>query len=208
MIEVYTANTPNGIKIPIALEELGLPYTIHLVDLGAGVQRSPEFLAINPNGRIPAIVDRLNDPAVKLPVFESGAILLYLAETHDGLMGTTLAARTATLGWLFLQAAGLGPNFGNSSYFLRNDPANTVAVARFRDEAKRHLAVVNDRLSTVEWLNGECYSIADIAHFCWIRSAAYAGLDLADFPAAMNWVERIETRPAVSRGLNACRVPE
>ena len=208
MIDVFTANTPNGIKIPIALEELGLPYQVHMVALDAGAQRSPEFLAINPNGRIPAIVDRLADSAVDLPVFESGAILLHLADTYGGLIGTTLAARAATLGWLFLQVAGLGPNFGNSVHFLRNDPANVVAITRFQEEARRHLALVDHRLSIFDWLNGESFSIADIAHFCWIRSAAYVGLDLADFPAAMAWAERIEARPAVSRGLDACSVPE
>lgn len=205
MIEVYTSGTPNGIKIPIALEELGLPYVVQHVDLGAGVQRSEAFLAVNPNGRIPAIVDRLTDPAQPLPVFESGAILLHLADTYKGLIGTSPAARAATLGWLFLQVAGLGPYFGNAGYFLRNDPGNAVAVTRFQDEARRHLAVVDHRLSSQDWLNGECYSIADIANFCWIRSAAYAGLDLADAPAAKSWVERIENRVAVARGIDACR---
>lgn len=205
MIEVYTADTPNGSKIPIALEELGLPYVDQHVDLGAGVQHSEAFLAINPDGRIPPIVDKRADPAQPLPVFESGAILLHLAYTYNGLIGTSPTARAATLGRLFLQVAGRGPNFGNTGYFLRNDPGNAMAVTRFQDEARRHLAVVNHRLSSQDCLNGECYSIADIAHFCWIRSAAYAGLDLADFPAAKSWVEQIENRAAVARGIAASR---
>lgn len=200
MIEVYTSPTPNGIKVPIALEELGLYYRLHRVDLSRGGIAVPELVAINPNAKIPAIIDRREDgPSV--PLFESGAILLYLSGLKPGLIPTDAVANASTLSWLFLQVAGLGPNFGNAGYFLRNDPSNIVAIERFHGEAKRHLSVLNQRLSETEWLNGENYSIADIAHFGWVRSAGYAGLELSDFPNARVWVDRIESREATRRAL-------
>lgn len=200
MIEVFTSPTPNGIKVPIALEELGLPYTVHRVDLSHGGAAVPELVAINPNAKIPAILDR-TEAGGAVPVFESGAILLHLAERKSGLIPETGEARAATLSWLFLQVAGLGPNFGNAGFFLRNDPANRTAIERFCGEAKRHLEVLEQRLSQVDWLNGHSYSIADIAHFGWVRIAGYAGLNLSDYPAASHWVARIAERPAVQRAL-------
>lgn len=205
MIEVYTSPTPNGIKVPIALEELGLPYHLHRVDLSRGGMAVPELVAINPNAKIPAIIDRREDgPSV--PLFESGAILLYLSGLKPGLIPTDAVAHASTLSWLFLQVAGLGPNFGNAGYFLRNDPSNLVAVERFHGEARRHLSLLNQRLSETEWLNGESYSIADIAHFGWVRSAGYAGLQMDDYRAASQWLKRIATRPAVIRALAQCDV--
>jgi GST-like protein len=203
VIEVYTSPTPNGIKVPIALEELGLPYRLHCVDLSRGGLAVPELVAINPNAKIPAIIDRLAD-GQSVPVFESGAILLYLAGLKPGLMPTDAVARASTLSWLFLQVAGLGPNFGNAAFFLRNDPSNLVAVERFHSEAQRHLSVLEQRLSETEWLNGEAYSITDIAHFGWVRSASYAGLKLSDYPFASEWVERIERRENVRRAIERC----
>lgn len=203
MIEVFTSPTPNGIKVPIALEELGLPYRLHQVDLSRGGGAVPELVAINPNARIPAIVDQ-SKAGTAMPVFESGAILLHLAELKSGLVPDSGAARAATLSWLFLQVAGLGPNFGNAGHFLRNEPSNRTAIARFGGEAKRHLEVVDKRLSQCEWLNGHSYSVADIAHFCWVRIASYAGLSLHDYSAAGDWVARIAGRPAVQRALARC----
>jgi GST-like protein len=203
MIELFTSPTPNGIKVPIALEELGLPYNLHRVDLSRGGAAVPELVAINPNAKIPAIIDR-TEAGQPVPVFESGAILLHLAERESGLLPETGEARAATLSWLFLQVAGLGPNFGNAGYFLRNDPSNRTAIERFGGEAKRHLEVLERRLSQFEWLNGHSYSIADIAHFGWVRIANYAGLNLRDFPATGNWVVGIEERPAVRRALTRC----
>ena len=203
MIEVYTSPTPNGIKVPIALEELGLPYRLHRVDLSRGGMAVPELVAINPNAKIPAIVDRLAD-GQSVPVFESGAILLYLSRLKPGLIPNDAVAHASTLSWLFLQVAGLGPSFGNAGYFLRNDPSNLLAIERFHGEANRHLSVLNQRLSETEWLNGQAYSIADIAHFGWVRSASYAGLDLADYRFAKEWVERIEQREAVRRAIERC----
>lgn len=202
--EIYTANTPNGIKITIAAEELGLPYHLHLLSLSAGDQKAADFLKINPNARIPAIVDHSADVGGPVAVFESGAVLLHLAERHHGLIGRTGASRAATLSWLFLQVAGLAPNFGNASYFLRlGRPDLADATARFTAEAARHLEVLEERLAQQAWLNGEDFSIADIAHFSWVRSAEYAGQSLATYPALMAWVERIAARPAVQRGLAA-----
>lgn len=203
MIEVFTSPTPNGIKVPIALEELGLPYTVHRVDLSRGGAAVPELVAINPNARIPAIIDR-TEAGQAVPVFESGAILLHLAQLKRGLLPDSGKARAATLSWLFLQVAGLGPNFGNAGYFLRNDPSNRTAIERFGGEAKRHLAVLEQRLAQFEWLNGQSYSIADIAHFGWVRIAGYAGLNLSEYPATSHWVARIAERPAVQRALARC----
>lgn len=200
MIELYTSPTPNGIKVPIALEELGMPYRLHRIDLSRGGAAVPELVAINPNAKIPAIIDRSVEGQA-VPLFESGAILLHLAELKGGLLPDSGEARAATLSWMFLQVAGLGPNFGNAGYFLRNDPSNRTAIERFGSEAKRHLEVIEQRLSQCEWLNGQSYSIADIAHFGWVRIANYAGLNLPDFPAASDWVARIENRPAVGRAL-------
>lgn len=202
MIDIYTANTPNGIKIPIAAEELGVPYKLHMLSLARGDQKRPAYQAINPNGRIPAIVDHLVESEEPVQVFESGAILLHLADNHGGLIGHRPADRAATLGWLFLQAAGLGPNFGNAGHFIRLGRDDLAyATDRFKEEARRHLQVLEDRLTSTTWLDGHDYSIADIAHFCWVRSASYAGLDLPDYPNARKWVEAIEARPGVQRAL-------
>lgn len=203
MIELFTSPTPNGIKVPVALEELGLPYRLHRIDLSRGGAAVPELVAINPNGKIPAIVHR-SEVELAVPVFESGAILLYLAELKSGLLPDVGEARAATLSWLFLQVAGLGPNFGNAGYFLRNEPSNRTAIGRFGDEAKRHLDLLEQRLASFEWLNGQSYSIADIAHFSWVRIAGYAGLSLNDYPAVSGWLARIATRPAVQRALVRC----
>lgn len=202
MIDIHTAPTPNGIKIPIAAEELGAPYRIVRVDLARGDQRRPEFLALNPNGRIPAILDHA-PPGGAVPVFESGAILLHLADTRGGLIATDPAGRAATLGWLFLQVAGLGPNFGNAGHFLAAPEPQPAAIRRFQGEARRHLEVLERRLAEAEWLDGRGFSIADIAHFAWVRSAGYAGLPLEAFPGLAARTDRIAARPAVQRGLAA-----
>lgn len=200
MIEVFTASTPNGIKVPIALEELGLPYRLRKMPMGSPEYRSAEFLQINPNGKIPAI--RHHDGANRpVSIFESGAILLYLADSFGGLAGATAAARGQTLSWLFLQVAGLGPMMGNAAHFRSLKSLDPYAMGRFEGEAGRYLALVEARLCDTPWLNGESYSIADIAHFSWIRSAAYAGFDLKDFPILQAWVQKIEERDATARAL-------
>lgn len=200
MIELYTAATPNGIKIPIALEELGAAYTLQKIALGSDELRAAEYLQINPNAKIPAI-RHIADDAMPVTVFESGAILLYLAETFGGLSGNTPVARAQTLSWLFLQVAGLGPMMGNAGHFRSLQSPDPYALERFKSEANRLLNVLEARLGEEEWLNGESYSIADIAHFSWVRSASYAGFDLKDFRVLQAWVKRIEARPATARAL-------
>ena len=204
MIEIYTSPIPNGIKILIATEELGLPYRLHLIDLAKGEQRSAGFLAVNSNGRILAIVDGLATPERPIPVFESGAILIHLAETYGRLVGARRRARAATQGWLFLQVAGLGPSFGNMGYFLRNPVSDSAVLARFQDEAERHMGLIEQRFTVVEWFNCVDYLIADIAHFCWVQFLSYAGPELHHYPAAAASIDRISRRPAVLRRLRAC----
>jgi GST-like protein len=200
MIEVYTANTPNGIKVPIMLEELGVPYTIRRMAMGSPDLHSAEYLQINPNARIPAIRHR-DGGDTPVTIFESGAILLYLAQTFGGLMGTTPVARGQALSWLFLQVAGLGPMMGNAAHFRSLKSPDPYALGRFSGEAERYLRLLEARLRDVDWFNGESYSVADVAHFSWVRSASYAGFDLKDFPALDAWVARIETRAATVRAL-------
>lgn len=199
MLEVYTAQTPNGIKVPIALEELGLPYRIVPVDLLAGAQRAPAFLALNPNGRIPLLVDR-EAPGGPLCLAESGAILLHLAETAGQLMPVRGHARAEALHWLFLQVSSIGPVFGTLRALSR-EPSGAAVAARFRDEAQRLLDLVERRLASEPWLAGDAYSIADIACFGWLRAADYAGIDVGAAGHVARWLDRIDARPAVQRAL-------
>ena len=204
MIDVYTAATPNGVKVPIALEELALPYRVLRVNLQAKEQKSPEFLRISPNGRIPAIVDPDGPSGRPLSVFESGAILLYLAEKSGRLMPADPEERIRALEYLFFQVGGVGPMFGQAGWFLRSAPEPMpVAIERYRNESIRLTAVLDERLGASEWLAGRAYSIADIMNFGWLRNASYAGVDLAVFPHVRTWVDRIAARPAVVRGLAA-----
>jgi GST-like protein len=199
MLEVYTAQTPNGIKVPIALEELGLPYRIVPVDLLAGAQRAPAFLALNPNGRIPVLVDR-EAPGGPLCLAESGAILLHLAETAGQLMPAGRHARAEALHWLFLQVSSIGPVFGTLRALSR-EPSGAAVAARFSDEAQRLLALVERRLASAPWLAGDAYSIADIACFGWLRAADYAGIGVGAAGNVARWLDRIDARPAVQRAL-------
>lgn len=201
MIELFTADTPNGIKIPIALEELGAPYVVRMMKLGSPELRSPEFAQVNPNGKIPAIRDHSRDGGPPITVFESGAILLHLAETFGGLLGATPQAKAQTLSWLFLQVAGLGPAMGAAGHFRGLSTPQPYATERFRGEAARLLGLLEQRVHEAGWLNGEGYSVADIAHFGWVRRMSYGGFALSDFPALSAWVDRIEARPATSRAI-------
>lgn len=200
MIEVFTANTHNGIKVPIALEELGLAYELKKIALGSAELRSADYLRINPNSKIPAIRHHSGGEA-PVTVFESGAILLYLAETFGGLLGEMPNARAQTLSWLFLQVAGLGPMMGNAAHFRSLNSPDPYTLGRFEGEVARHFNILETRLREVEWLNGESYSVADIAHFSWLRSASYAGFDLEDSPTLRAWVAKIAARPATARAL-------
>lgn len=201
MIELFTADTPNGVKIPIALEELGAPYVVRLMTLGHEDLRSAAFAHVNPNGKIPAIRHHDDESGAPVAIFESGAILLYLAETFGGLLGRSRAAKGQTLSWLFLQVAGLVPAMGAASHFRGLATPESHALKRFAGETVRLVGLLEQRLRDVSWLNGEDYSIADIAHFGWLRRMSYAGLALSDYPALSTWVERIEARPATGRAL-------
>ena len=201
MIDLYYAATPNGIKIPIALEELGVAYRIVPVDLSANEQKQPAFLKINPNGRIPAIVDPDGPDGEPVSVFESGAILLYLAEKYGGLLPSNARERICALEYLFFQIGGVGPMFGQAGWFMRQPDKIAVGIERYQTESRRLTAVLEARLQQSPWLAGADYSIADIAHFGWLRVANYAGVDLQDHPAVHAWVQRIAERPAVRKVL-------
>jgi glutathione S-transferase len=197
-IDLYTAATPNGYKASIALEELELDYAVHPLDLASGQQKDPEFLKINPNGRIPAIVDR---EAGNLPVFESGAILMYLAEKAGRLLPGTHKGRWEAVQWLMFQMGGVGPMQGQANVFHRYFPERLPSVIqRYQNETRRLYEVLNARLAKTEYLAGE-YSIADIANFAWVIAHDWAGVGIDDLDHLSRWVEAIAARPAVQRGL-------
>lgn len=202
MIEVYSAFTPNGIKVPIVLEELGLAYRLIPINLAAGEQSRPAFLAINPNGRIPAIVDHQGPAGQTVSLFESGAIVLYLAEKAGALLPRDPLERLRAMEYLFLQVASVGPMFGQAGWFLRSIQAPcSLAIERFRGEALRLTGVLEARLREQPWLAGSEYSLADIMNFSWLRMAHYGGVELSKFPAVAAWVTTISERPAVQRAL-------
>lgn len=203
MIDVYFAPTPNGVKIPIALEELGVPYRVVPVNLARDEQKQTAFLALNPNGRIPVIVDPDGPDGEPVSVFESGAILLYLAEKYSGLMPESPRERLRALEYLFFQIGGVGPMFGQAGWFMRQPERVAVGIDRYQAESRRLTGVLESRLQQAPWLAGSIFSVADIAHFGWLRVADYAGVRLEEFPAVRDWVSRILARPAVQRGLGA-----
>jgi GST-like protein len=206
MIDVYTADTPNGVKVPIALEELGVPYRIIRVNLGALEQKRPDFLQINPNGRIPAIVDGDGPSGMPLSVFESGAILWYLAEKFAGLMPADPVERVRALEYTCFQIGGIGPMFGQVGWFTRSAPEHVAfAIERYRKESNRLTAVLEERLQHVPWLAGTEFSVADIMNFGWLDAPEYAGVNLADYPAVRAWRDRMHQRPGVQKGLAALR---
>jgi glutathione S-transferase len=199
MITLYTAPTPNGVKVSVTLEELGLPYEVHPLSLGSGEQKQPWFLRINPNGRIPAIVDHDADD---FAVFESGAILIYLAEKAGQLWPTEPRARSIALQWLMFQMGGIGPMMGQANVFHRYWPERLPAVVeRYQNESRRLFGVLDARLAESAWLAGPDYTIADIAHWAWVRTHAWSGLTLEGLPHLERWVEAIAARPAVQRGI-------
>jgi glutathione S-transferase len=197
VIELYTSPTPNGRKVSIALEEMELPYRVHPISLKAMEQKEPEFLALNPNGRIPVIVDGENDD---FPVFESGAILIYLAEKTGSFLPASQRERSTVLQWLMWQMGGLGPMQGQAHVFNRYFSEKIPAVInRYHSETRRLYGVMDGRLAEHEYLAGE-YSIADMACWPWIMQHDWAGVDLADFPHLSRWQQTVGTRPAVQRG--------
>ena len=198
MIDLYSAATPNGHKVSIALEELALPYELHGLDLHQGVQKEPWFLAINPNGRIPAIVDRAAD---NFAVFESGAILVYLAEKAGALLPHDAKARSVVMQWLMFQMGGIGPMMGQANVFYRYFPEKIQpAIDRYQGESRRLFGVLDARLADHEYLAGE-YSIADIANWAWVRTHNWSGVTLDGLVHLKRWVDAIGARPAVKRGI-------
>ena len=198
MIDLYTAATPNGHKVSIVLEELGLPYTVHALSFDKKEQKSEDFLKINPNGRIPAIVDRANGD---FAVFESGAILIYLAEMTGKLLPADPKGRSVVMQWLMFQMGGIGPMQGQANVFFRYFPEKLQgAIDRYQHETRRLYEVLDTRLQAVEFLAGE-YSIADIATFPWVRGYEWSGVSVEGLTALQRWMATMEARPAVKRGL-------
>ena len=199
MIELHTWTTPNGYKPLILLEELAVPYRVVAVDLSKNQQQTPAFLALNPNGKIPALLDMADD-AETVHVFESGAILIYLAEKFAQFLPTNGQARADTLTWLMLQMGGVGPMMGQWGHFLGAKREDAYALERYAQESKRILGVLDQRLATQPYLAGE-YSIADMATYPWIAAAPRFGLTLEAWPNLERWCKAIAARPAVSRAM-------
>jgi GST-like protein len=196
MIDLYTWSTPNGRKVSIMLEEIGLPYEVHPIDIGKREQFAPDFLKISPNNRIPAIIDR--DTGMSL--FESGAILMYLADKTGKLMPKSGEAYWRTIEWLMWQMGGVGPMFGQVHHFVRyNKGKAPYAEERYLEEAKRLYRVLDGRLGAVEYLAG-AYSIADIATWPWVSRFEWQTIDLKQYPNVLRWYRAIAARPAVERG--------
>lgn len=198
MIELLTAATPNGHKASITLEEMGLDYQVTAISLGEMQQKTPQFLALNPNGRIPVIVDHGNND---FAVFESGAIMLYLAEKTGQFMPSSLEQRSLVTQWLMFQMGGLGPMMGQANVFFRYaEEKIEFAINRYQTESRRLLEVLNSHLKDHEYLAGE-YSIADIANYSWARTHDWSGVSTDGLPHLQRWLDIIGRRPAVQRGL-------
>jgi glutathione S-transferase len=198
VIDLYTSPTPNGWKVSIALEELEMPYEVHPIDLTKLVQKEPWFLAINPNGRIPAIVDRDEGD---FPVFESGAILIYLAEKGGGLLPTDRRGRSRVIQWLMFQMGGIGPMMGQANVFFRYFPEKLQsAIDRYQNESRRLFEVLDRRLAEGEWL-ADGYSIADIANWSWVRIHGWSGVSIEGLSNLQRWMAAMDARPAVQRGV-------
>jgi len=198
MIDLYTSSTPNGWKASVALEEMALPYEVHPVSLSKGDQKQDWFLKINPNGRIPAIVDRDED---NFAVFESGAILIYLAEKCGKLLPKDVKGRSLVIQWLMFQMGGIGPMMGQANVFYRYWPEKIQpAIDRYQNESRRLFEVLNTRLADHEYLAGD-YSIADIANWCWVRTHPWSGVSMEGLDHLQRWLDAIAARPAVQIGV-------
>jgi len=198
MIDFYTAPTPNGHKVSCTLEAMELEYETHVVNLMENEQKKPEFLAISPNGRIPGIVDRDAD---NLPIFESGAIMIYLAEKTGKLMPTDLNERAKVLEWLMFQMGGIGPMMGQANVFFRYFPEKIQpAIDRYQNEGRRLFEVLNTHLAKQDWLAKD-YSIADIANWCWVRTYKWSGISIEGLNHLERWMKSMYDQPGMSAGL-------
>lgn len=199
MIDLYTAATPNGFKISIALEEMGLEYRVHKLDFSTNEQKQPEFIAINPNGRIPAIIDRDNEDIV---VFESGAILLYLAEKTGKFLPADPKKRSQVIQWLMFQMSGVGPMMGQANVFFRYFPEKIpAAIDRYQKEGRRLFEVMNTQLATNQYLAGDEYTIADIATWPWVRIHEWSGINMEGLIHLQRWLDELALRPACQKGI-------
>ena len=205
MIELYTSPTPNGYKTSVALEELEIPYNVHVVNLMSGDQKKPEFLKLNPNGRIPVIVDTDND---NLAIMESGAQLIYLAEKAGKLLPTEAKARANVMQWLMFQMGGVGPMMGQANVFYRYFPEKLQSVIdRYQNESKRLFTVIDKHLQSNQYL-AQDFSIADIANWSWIRIHKWSGVEIEDLPNLKRWMDEISLRPACIKGVQIPRALE
>jgi len=201
MIDLYTSPTPNGHKASVTLEELELLYETHAIDLSSNVQKEEWFLKLNPNGRIPVIVDR-DAEGEPLTVFETGAIMVYLAEKTGRLLPTDVAGRSRTMQWLMFQMGGIGPMMGQANVFFRYFPEKLPsAIDRYQNECRRLFEVVDRQLGESEWLAGGEFTIADIANWCWIRTYRWSGVSVDGLPNMRRWLDAIKERPACRRGV-------
>jgi GSH-dependent disulfide-bond oxidoreductase len=202
MIDIYSWPTPNGHKVHIMLEETGLPYRVHGINIRAGDQFKPEFLEISPNNRIPAIVDHDGPNGKPISLFESGAILIYLAGKTGKFLPLDLHQRYAALQWLMWQMGGIGPMFGQANHFRAYSVEKIAyAVERYTNEANRLTSVMDKRLAAARYLAGDEYSVADIAVFPWMRNADKRGVNMPEYPHVERWFNAINARPAVERAL-------
>ncbi len=201
MLDLYTAATPNGKKVPILLAELDLPYALHLIDFSKKEQKSAAYLAINPNGKIPALVDSEGEGGERVVLFESGAILQYLAEKAGQLLGKGAAGRAEVSSWVYWQVGGVGPMFGQAASFSREQPPNRPAADKFLGESKRLASVLENRLEHRQYIAGE-YSIADIASYPWFEGITkFEPSILEGLPSVEGWMHRMAARPAVQKGM-------
>lgn len=204
MIDVYSANTPNGVKVTIALEEIGEPYNLHVLNLSEKDQKQPDFIKINPNGRIPAIIDNDGPDGKRLRVFESGAILLYLAEKYGKLLPSDPQDRIDAIAWAFFQTGGIGPIMGQAGFFKKNFPEFQDGFDRFNSESHRLVSVMDDVLKHKQYLAGDDMSIADIMNYGWLdRAPNYFGFDMSSYPAVLGWLKRMSSRDGVKKGMAA-----
>ncbi len=198
MIELYTSSTPNGWKASVTLEELEIPYNVNAINLGELTQKEEWFLKLNPNGRIPVIVDTAND---NFPVFETGAIMVYLAELAGRLLPTDVKGRSLVMQWLMFQMGGIGPMMGQANVFFRYFPEKIQpAIDRYQHETRRLFEVLERRLAENEWLADD-FSIADLANWCWVRTYKWSGVSSDGLPNLKRWRDAIRERPACQRGI-------
>jgi GST-like protein len=202
MIDLYSWKTSNGRKMTIMMEELGVPYRLHLISLPNREQFSPEYTAINPNQKIPAMIDQEGPNGKPYTVIESGAMLFYLSEKYDKFVPHAAIPRYETIQWLFFQMGNVGPFFGQAHHFRRREEKVPYGIERYTKETRRLWGVLNQRLSAREYLNGDSYSVADIATFPWTARYEWQGIALDEFPNVKRWFESIYARPAVKRGMD------